>query len=68
MHALQSRSKNLDLAGRARGRERSQNLVVAKTAQDFDDGHVGAGWRKQDSRQRTRERVVLDALFLFLLL
>ena len=41
-------------------------LVAARTAQNFDDDHVGAGWLKQDSRQRTRERVVLDALFLFL--
>ena len=68
MHALQSRSKNLNLAFMrtdARAAERSQNLVAARTAQNFDDGHVGAGWLEQDSRQRTRERVALDALFLF---
>ena len=51
----------------ARAAERSQNLVAVRTAQNFDDGHVGAGWLEQDSRQRTRDRVALGALFLFLL-
>ena len=38
MHALQSRSKNLNLAFMrtdARAAERSQNLVAARTAQEF---------------------------------
>ena len=58
----------------ARAAERSLNLVAARTATKFSsrkdrtrncDGHVAAGWLKQVSRQQTRERVALDALFLF---
>ena len=52
MHSLQSRSKSLNLAVRrtdARAVERSQNLVDARIAQNFDDGHIVAGWLVQDS-------------------
>ena len=58
----------------ARAAERSLNLVAArkvtkfssrKNRTEFCDGHVVAGWLEQDSRQQTRERVALDALFLF---
>ena len=59
--------------GRARGRKvtKFSSRKVTKFSSrknritEFCDGHVVAGWLKQVSRQQTRERVVLDALFLF---
>ena len=61
--------------GRARGRKvtkfssrknRGTKFSSRKNrVTEFCDGHVVAGWLEQASRQQTRERVVLDALFLF---
>ena len=61
--------------GRARGRKvtkfssrknRGTKFSSRKNrVTEFCAGHVVAGWLGQASRQQTRERVVLDALFLF---
>ena len=60
--------------GRARGRKvtkfssrknRGTKFSSRKDRTRNCDGHVAAGWLGQTSRQQTRERVVLDALFLF---
>ena len=58
--------------GRARGRKVTKfssrkvtKFSSRKNLTEICDGHVVAGWLEQDSRQQTRERVALDALFLF---
>ena len=63
--------------GRARGRKvtkfssrknRGTKFSSRKNrVTEFCAGHVVAGWLGQASRQQTRERVVLDTLFLFFL-